>query len=286
MSNQVFNDLVVLADMPEEIIKEKLIEIEAIDTYEDDRGLFEVPAWKYRQHAFGYLPTTTENEDRQIPIKAASNIHPDETLKGTRIKITLDRMMIANYPGWGDRSVLFNFSAKHSTQNHIEQINFNQVYEARDGQLIGVQNIPIFIGLIVDQGGIDFKCITVNVKNRNDENALKFLDSDTMKAGLSLVATAQPAIAPLASMALGITKMVSARNKNVAVQKFSLGLDFSNTLTGARLREGSYIAVQCGPDWSWGKWLYDRQLDRIVNKLDPSLAIPYNYIVFGISRLE
>ena len=91
---------------------------------------------------------------------------------------------------------------------------------------------------------MDFKCATVNVKNDSDEKFLKMLDSDTFKAGLKLATTAQPAIAPLSSLAMGITRAVASRNRNVSVQNFYMGLDFSMTPTRARLRAGSYVAVQ------------------------------------------
>ena len=64
------------------------------------------------------------------------------------------------------------------------------------------------------------------------------------KAGLRLAETAQPAIAPLAGMALGLTRSIAQRNRNVSVQDFYLGLDFAGTSMGARLAQGDYIAVQ------------------------------------------
>jgi hypothetical protein len=39
-----------------------------------------------------------------------------------------------------------------------------------------------------------------------DEKFLKMLDSDTFEAGLKLATTAQPAIAPLSGLAMGITR--------------------------------------------------------------------------------
>lgn len=131
MMDTDFDDLLVLAEMTEAEASAKLAELETTKDIDDARGLFETPAWKYRQHAFGYLPTASESSKQHIAINPASNIAPDKTLQGVRIKITLDRMMIANYPGWGDHSVLFNFSAKNSAQNNVEQIHFNQLLLTR-----------------------------------------------------------------------------------------------------------------------------------------------------------
>ncbi|MEZ4527525.1 MAG: hypothetical protein R2941_16515, partial [Desulfobacterales bacterium] len=105
-----------------------------------------------------------------------------------------------------------------------------------------------------------FKCYTVNVKNESDEALLKFLDSDVFKTGLKLAKTAQPAIAPLSEMALGLTRSIAERNKNAPVQNFCMGLDFSAIPTQARLAEGSHIAVQI-PEalqtmWDWQDWVY------------------------------
>jgi hypothetical protein len=45
-----------------------------------------------------------------------------------------------------------------------------------------------------------------NVKNDSDEKFPKMLDSDTSRAGLNLATTAQPAIALLSGLAMGITR--------------------------------------------------------------------------------
>jgi hypothetical protein len=61
-------------------------------------------------------------------------------------------------------------------------------------------------------------------------------------------------------MASGLARGMASRNKNVAVQEFHMGLDFSNVPTRARLAEGSYIAVQIpeGEQWTYnpvsGQW--------------------------------
>ena len=45
-------------------------------------------------------------------------------------------------------------------------------------------------------------------------------------------------------MALGLAKTIGKRHRNVPVQDFDLGLDFSTIPLGARLAEGAYLAVQ------------------------------------------
>jgi hypothetical protein len=59
---------------------------------------------------------------------------------------------------------------------------------------------------------------------------------------------------------------------------------------GARLAPGSYLAVQIPGGletvWDWNDWIYDPRNGHVVHRDDPSQLIPYNYIVFGISRYE
>jgi hypothetical protein len=185
---------------------------------------------------------------------------------------------------------LFDFYAQNQLKDTVEHLHFNQVYRAHQGEEAAVIGYPIFIGLNVGSEGVAFKCYTVNVKNEVDEAVLNFLDGNIFQAGLKLATTAQPAIAPLAGIAIGLTKMIASRHKNVAVQDFFMGLDFTNMPFSARLAQGSYIAVQIPEQqrlvWDWRQWAYDPTNMRIVNKNDNKALIPYNYIVFNVSRYE
>ena len=53
---------------------------------------------------------------------------------------------------------------------------------------------------------------------------------------------------------------------------------------------GSYVAVQIPETlqvvWRWDDWVFDPQNGRLVSRTDPTQLIPYNYLVFGISRSE
>ena len=114
----------------------------------------------------------------------------------------------------------------------------------REGEHAGIHGYPIFIGLNVGDEGLSFRCRTINVSNDQDEAFLDFLESDVFKAGLKPVNTAQPVIAPFSELGLGIAKTIAKRNRNVSVQDFDLGLDFSTLSMNGRLAEGSYLAVQ------------------------------------------
>ncbi|HUU18015.1 MAG TPA: hypothetical protein VMW72_12755 [Sedimentisphaerales bacterium] len=245
-------------------------------------------AWQHTEHTFGYIKPTPARQTKPIPIQHADNILADESLKNSRIKITLDRLRVADYPGGGIHLVLFDFFARNQVSAHVENLHFNATYRVREGEHAAIVGYPIFVGLNVGSEGIEFGYFTVNVKNDNDRALLGFLDSDVFKAGLQLVSTIQPAIAPLSGMALGLTKAIAARRRNVPVEDVRMGLDFSSIPFRARLAEGSYVAVQI-PEmsktvWDWAEWVYEPKRSQIVSSTDQNRLIPYNYIVFGVSR--
>ncbi len=253
------------------------------------KGLFRPRAWQHTAHAFGYLAPAPAG-DEMLPIKNAGNIEPDSSLKNARVKITLDRLRVADYPGGGMHQVLFDFYAQNQAQDKVEHLHFNATYRVREGEHAATVGYPIFVGLNVGSEGLAFKCFTVNVRNDDDEALLSFLDSDVFKAGLKLATTAQPALAPFSEMALGLTKAIATRNRNVPVQDFYMGLDFSNIPTRARLAEGAYLAVQIPEQeqaiWDWSEWVYNPNTGRVVNRDDPKQLIPYNYLVFSVTRYQ
>lgn len=222
-----------------------------------------------------------------LPIRNAAAIQPDVRLRGSRVKITLDRLRVAGYPGSGTHNVLFDFHAQNQVPGDVEHLHFNATLRARAGEAAAIVGYPIFLGLNVGQEGVAFKCFTVNVKN-DDERFLNFPDSDTCRAGLRLATTVQPAIAPLSGMALGVTNTIAARHRNVAVQDFYMGLDFSDVPIRARLAEGAYIAVHIPETvrsvWNWDEWVYSVSSGQIVRSSDATTLIPFNYVVFSVSR--
>lgn len=203
----------------------------------------EPKAYQNTSHVFGYIapPPDGGYKSKLVDINHAGTIAPHAGLKNKRIVITLDRLRVANYPGEGMHQILFDFYAQNQLKDNLEHLHFNQTFRAQEGNDVAVIGYPIFIGLNVGSQGINFKCFTVNVKNEDDEAILRFLDNDVFQAGLKLVNTIQPAIAPLTGLAVGLTKLIAGRNKNVPVQDFYMGLDFSSVPTRARLAEGSYL---------------------------------------------
>lgn len=304
VANNWFDDLPVIGGMPPDEAFAKLREVEEIDENLDSAplsggvlGASEIidewwqlldKPWKHTAHTFGYLPPLSETVP--LTIQHVSNISPDSTLKNARIKITLDRLRIADYPGGGTHLILFDFYAQNQVKDHAEDLHFNITSKVRQGEHAAILGVPIFLGLNVGTEGVVFRCYTVNVRNDADEAFLGFLESDTFKSGLKLISTLQPAIAPLSSMAYNLTKVIAKRHRNIGVQKFELGLDFSSIATRARLAEGSYIAVQIPENsqsvWNWNQWMYYPTTGQIFSRENPNQLISYNYLIFSISKHE
>jgi hypothetical protein len=255
------------------------------------RWAFQDRPWQYTSHAFGYIAPTPHGSHHVTAIRFAGNISPDGDLVGQQVKITLNQLRVADYPGGSEHKILFEFAARNQADDaKVEDAHFNIYLRAREGQSAAVMGIPIFVGLNVGSEGVALHCQTVNVKNSEDERFLEFMESDLFQRGLQLMKTMQPAIAPLAQMAAGVTKSVLKRNRNVKVQEFHLGLDFSRVPAGARLAEGAYIVVQIpdtlAEDWDWDEWVYKPHTGNVVRLDDLETLIPFNYIVFGVSRVS
>ena len=245
--------------------------------------------WLHTAHAFGYLPPTQAGST-SVSIQSAEDIPAEPTLKQARVKITLDRLRAASYPGKGMHHILVHFFAQNQIPEKREDLHFSATYRVREGEHAALRGYPIFVGLNVGDEGIRLRVRTINVKNGQDEAILKILDSDAFKNGLHLITMAQPALVPLSELALGLTKMVLTRHENISVQDIDLGLDFSAIRTRPHLAEGSYLAVlmpeSLEPVWDWKEWVYHPTNGLVVRRDDPQQAIPYNYLVFSISRYE
>jgi hypothetical protein len=297
--------LPVIGSLPPEVAAAKLREAgedEIADALEEEAeagpetygkgflGIGGDRAFQHTAHAFGYLAPAGGPQANLLEIQHAGNITPDETLKGTRIRVTLDGLRIADYPGRGTHRVLFDFAARNQTRQGAEQVHFHATYRVREGEQAAVLGRPVFVGLQVGGEGLFLQCATVNVLNEGDEALLRFLDGDVFKSGLQLLTTAQPVLAPFVALTVGLTQTVAGRNKNVPVQTVDLGLDFSDNAIRPKLAEGSYIAVQIPETarsvWSWADWRYDPVNGKLVHSQDRGMLIPYNYFVLGVSRYQ
>lgn len=244
--------------------------------------------WSHTAHTVGFIPAARDVAGT-ADIVAAGSIEADLALRGKPLRISLNTLCVASYPGFGIHHVLLDFYAQAQNVKDVDHLHFNATYRAQDGQHSGVIGQPIFVGIVPGPAGLALRCFTVNVKNDDDEKLISFLSRDVFKAGLKLLKTAQPAVAPLSEMALGLVTGIAQRARNVPVQDIHIGLDFGSTAGGARLAQGTYVAVQIPETgtlaWNWDQWLFDPGAGRIVLKADRSTLVPYNYLAFGVEAM-
>ena len=294
---RMFDDVPVIGQLPPEGVAAKLQELGdpvVASTTRGRRGLADIfgwgppKPWQHTTHQFGYLAPPRPRATAPQPIEHAGAIEADRTLRNARINIHLDRLRIYDYPGGGEHRVMFTFRAQNQLRGAPEPVSFSQTYRARQGQLAGIAGNPVFVGLAVGTLGVAFQGFTVNVKSSADAAVLDLLDAPVFQAGLNLLTTAQPALAPFGTMALGVTKLLARRSENVAVQDFYLGLDFTAAALGARLAEGNYIAAQVPTETAidWADWVFSPTSGAIVSAADTASTLPYNYAVFRVSRYE
>src|SRR5512139_1485755 len=109
-----FDDLPVLGKLPPAAAAAKLRELgedeaaTALEAASSEREAltygtprwwpFQDRAWQHTAHTFGYLAPAPPGSD-PLSIQHAGNIPVDASLKRSRIKITLDRLRVAEYPG-------------------------------------------------------------------------------------------------------------------------------------------------------------------------------------------
>lgn len=133
-----FDDVPVIGRMPPILAAKKLRELGTLDIPDepppDEQDLktsalggwpkwWGTKLWQHTGHAFGHIAAGAG--DQPVPIRHAGSIKSDSTLKGARLKITLDRLRIAEYPGGGTHHVLFDFYAQTQIAGSLEHLHFN-----------------------------------------------------------------------------------------------------------------------------------------------------------------
>ena len=309
-----FNNIPVLGDLPQDEAAARLREVgeEAVanrlltppqinrntpaaslgvkDVWQE---LFPTKPYGYTGMLLGYISPQQQGPNL-LHIDDVSNIPTNKatSLRGARVKISLSCLRVAEYPGGGIHQILLHCAANNQIAKKpvaapdSEFVHFNATYRVRQGQIAPVKGYPIFIGLNVGNEGLLFKFRTINVKNERDESFLNFLHSGVFKTGLQLLSTVQPAVTPLSAMAFGIAEAIAQNRKNLSIQEGELGLDFNPGPGGTHLAEGAYIVAQ-GPtvQWNWSGWALNANNNLIIHK-DNQLALPYNYLIFNISRYD
>lgn len=216
-----------LAEMGDEELAERLAQAASgpVQTFSAERSwwpFLRTPPWKHTTHRFGCLAPASGTSG-VYPIHPIETIAADSSLKQARLRITLNRLRIAGYPGRGAHRILLHFFAQNQVPGKVEPVHFNATYRVQEGESAAIQGIPLFVGLKVGNEGMVLKCHTVNVMNEQDDAFLSFLESQTFKSGMQLLTTAQPAIGLFSEMAMALTKDIAGRRRNVSVQTSNLG---------------------------------------------------------------
>ncbi|MBS1911114.1 MAG: hypothetical protein JST22_03935 [Bacteroidetes bacterium] len=248
-------------------------------------GVRERP-WLSTSHVFGYMaPAGTGGPAEIIP---AGSVVPDRTLIQQQLRITLDAVRAASYPGRGPRTVLVHVVAENVAGNGAGSAEFSRRFTIGDRDSAAVSGLPVFNRLPVQSAGVLLTCAAVSVGNHADDQLLALLDGDVFKAGLDLATIAGPALALVTTFVAGITRAVLRGRRNAMIQRFDLGLDLSAIATRMKLAEGSYVALQLPHEqqagWDWSRWRYDPATARIVARDATRRTLDLNYLVFGISR--
>lgn len=219
-------------------------------------------------------------------IVGTSQISGDKSLIGKQIKISLDKFYTHSYPGFGQHTILCEFSGKNQVPDETEELRFALRCKSNDQASAAVASTPIFMGVTVASGGISFEGRTINVSSSGDESLLSAFDTPAFKSGLALLTSAQPALKPFSALAISAVKTIAERRKNVQVHQFDLGLDFSGSSTGLRLKTGSYIIVQSdnAMGWSWDDYHWNNSSHTLELKAEKNKSIPFNYMVIGVSE--
>ncbi len=294
--NGWFDDVPVLGAMPADVATAKLLELGDVDVPAVPAGAGAPEAFalwernrpcQYTAHIFGHVGDIQGREPGVI--RSVTELEPDESLKSAPLRIALGKLGVVDYPGGGTHVVLFDFAARHYVSAmDVEELHYNVIVRATEGQRAGLLNVPIFIGLNPGTEGVALRGYTVNVRNEQDEELLALLESGAVRGGLRLLQAAQPALAPLSQIAYSLTKALAVHNRNVPVQSFMLGLDFTQSAYGAVLRTGAYVAVQVPAElqyaWDWAQWVYDPRVGDIVSRPDQAVGLPYNHVVFTVNR--
>jgi hypothetical protein len=239
-------------------------------------------AWHRTGVKIGYVGNGATG--RNVAVTAANSIQPERDLIGRQIKLSLDEFYIESYPGFGEHKVVCEFTGKNQSQSESEEVRFALTAATRDQSGSAIRGAPIFVGLTVGADGLAFKGRTVNVRNSGDDWLLGVLGSDTFRNGLALVTTAQPVLKPFAKLATDAVNAAAGQNRNCQVSAFTIGLDFSGTVTSAKLRLGSYVVVQ-GDDieWAWDEVTLDTESNRLMLSAK-CMPLARNYMVIGVSE--
>lgn len=242
-------------------------------------------AWEHSSYTYGFIPGKRTSKD-VLSITEARTIRADETLRNSRVTISLDFIRIFDFPGKGLHRILFRFNAINFLEKQEQPVSFNHTFPVMEGQRGPISGYPVFIGLRTGTELLQFSTELINVSNDQDDRFLQRMESGIVKNGMKLIETLNPVIPVMNEYATGIMEMIGNRNRNVSIVSPEFGLYFDKNPSRLKLAEGSYIAVQTSePEkFKWEEWKFDKGSGAFINQDGTMKDLPFNYFVFSISR--
>lgn len=218
-----------------------------------------------------------------VPLVPAWRVPADPTLRGRQVKVTLNHLRAADFPGGGLHRVLVELAgqAQPAVGDPVRAV---LCCDVREGQFASFAGWPVFQGLPVGDEGLTLEIRVVNVANERDASLNAFLDSQAFKKGLQLASTLHPAVGLASELARGVFDLFSSRHKDALVHYPRIGLDFSPVATSPRLAEGAWFLLQ-GHGLDLADWGWSPTTNALVRLADPAAPVPFNYLGLGVSRL-
>jgi len=282
-----------LGALPTQEIRDYLIEIKDVETAgQFGTGLVSGQGWFGSEKAYthtgaviGFLPLAAQKTHTRLQIQGVSKLKGDPTIVGKRVKISLDKFYVSEYPGTGEHAILCEFTGKNQVLKETEELRYALRFKVKDQSSASVHGVPIFMGVTVGANGISFEGRAINVGSSGDETVLSTFDTPAFQNGLGLLLSAQPALKPFTSLATAVVKSIAKKSKNKQVHNFNLGLDFSDTNSSVKLQYGSYIVVQANDSngWEWGDYEWNRDTNMIESIKEKGKQFPFNFMVFGVT---
>lgn len=231
----------------------------------------------------GFLPV--RGTDRLVPV---SKVTPDPALVGAPLRVTLDSLHVAKYPGRGTHTLLFDFALQSQQPEGKAPIyHYNAKFRAGNGETAPVHDFPLFHGFPAVEQGLTFGFDIINLESSFDRGLLDFLDSDEFKLGLSLL-NLSPVVGQVSQMCAGMARWLAGQSKNAPVQAFRQGLGFATSRLAGGLAEGYYAVAQIPAesqrDWDWNDWAIDPALQCLVRRDSSATVLDFNHFIFGLHR--
>lgn len=248
--------------------------------------------WDEYKHLYEATEAVIAYIDDDHQLQHASAIRPQGDMINQFIDVTLDRFYVHRYPGSKKHKIQLNFSLEHlvnlapSTDDSPlakQDILYGYIVDAVDGQATPPTGAAIFRRLRIGTE-LRMTVATIHLADRTAEQIGEALESDVMKKGLILLATANPAFPMVSQMIGGATRLFLSSRRNKPVHEIPLGLLVNAATADPKLREGTYVLIQGKSDWvQLEKYYWNERRGRVEHRTRGE-ELAFNHMVFSIKK--